>query len=684
MKAYLNLFCSTNDRSDKVLRTLIAAVVMAYLSGCATAPSDQTVSPFAFPTAGGDQSDMPVDEAEEPKERQIERLEPILDSYEVAAATSAEQLNLSSAPSITATFEKVTLEHFVTHSLANVLEVDFVIDPTVSFGSQTVTLSINEPVSPLQYLEIFADLLAQNKLGIKVQDGLLFLFSSDQQRGRPEYDYGFGLNERDIPVGSRQIFQVLPVSYIDATSLQSFLIRLSNVKTQVLPDPNLLGVHGERQDIIRAIEIAKMLDRPSLRGRHVIFLPLEYIPASDFITQVSALMENEGVNVSRAIRFTELSRQSGVVINSIDRGILDRVIYWRQQLDTPDATDERRYFLYYPKNMEASKLGEVLQKLLGVGGARPQSSGSAGAGESGSEGMQGLSGIGSDFSFVTDENRNAIIIYAAASQYKTMKPLLEQLDVTPPQVLIEARLIEVTLTDQFSQGIDWSLFGGAAKRNQPTAQVAAYGGGSFAYTISGVDYQVALDFLETQDKIKVLSSPRIVVSNGESASIQVGTEIPVLSTQSADVDTDRVLQSIQYRSTGVKLDVTPMVNSSNVVSLKISQNVSETSENSTSGLDSPIILNRSFQTSVVANSGQSLVLGGLIRENNSSDDVRIPGLGRLPGVGRLFSSESRSTSRTELIVLVTPRIINNSSDISEMNAIFMQELTLHQSEDNER
>ena len=127
-----------------------------------------------------------------------------------------------------------------------------------------------------------------------------------------------------------------------------------------------------------------------------------------------------------------------------------------------------------------------------------------------------------------------------------------------------------------------------------------------------------------------------------------------------------------------------MVNSSNVVSLKISQNVSETSENSTSGLDSPIILNRSFQTSVVANSGQSLVLGGLIRENNSSDNVRIPGLGRLPGVGRLFSSESQSTSRTELIVLVTPRIINNSSDISEMNAIFMQELTLHQTEDNER
>jgi len=295
----------------------------------------------------------------------------------------------------------------------------------------------------------------------------------------------------------------------------------------------------------------------------------------------------------------------------------------------------------------------------------------------GSKGRAGSgSGTSAELSFVTDENRNAIIIFASASKYKSILPLLKKLDVTPPQVLIEARLLEIKLTDQLSQGVDWSLFGGAAKRDIPTSQLSSMSNGSFAYTISGIDYNVALSILQNQDRLKVLSSPRIVVASGESASINVGTEIPVLATQSADVDTDRVLQSVQYRSTGVDLAVQPTVNSNNVISLQITQNVSETSENASSGIDSPIILNRSFKTTVFANSGQALVLGGLIRENNSSKDSRVPWLGEVPGLGRLFSSESKSTSRTELIVLITPRILANSSDIDEVKRLFIQEFSV--------
>ena len=159
-------------------------------------------------------------------------------------------------------------------------------------------------------------------------------------------------------------------------------------------------------------------------------------------------------------------------------------------------------------------------------------------------------------------------------------------------------------------------------------------------------------------------------------SLNVGTEIPVLTTQSTDVDSDRVLQSVQYRSTGVDLTVQPTVNSSSVISLTVSQNVSETSENATSDLNSPIILNRSFDTSVIAHSGQTLVLGGLIRENNSSKDTKVPLLGDMPVLGALFRTESESKTRTELMVLITPRIIHNSSDIEDIKNLFVDELTL--------
>jgi general secretion pathway protein D len=391
--------------------------------------------------------------------------------------------------------------------------------------------------------------------------------------------------------------------------------------------------------------------------------------------------------VDTAARFTDLSRQNGVIVHSNSDDVLDRVDYWRKQLDTPEATEDRQYFMYYPENMEAAKLADVLEKLVKVADGGSRATGSAassaedsdtgsGARATGSRASRGSSGRSDDFSFVTDENRNVIIIYATGSKYKSVLPLLQKLDVTPPQVLIEAKLIEVTLTDQLSQGIEWSMFGGGAKRDMATSQLSSFANGSFSYTISGVDYDVALSLLQNQDRLKVLSSPRIVVANGEKASINVGTEIPVLATQSADVDTDRVLQSIQYRSTGVDLTVEPTVNSSNVISLIISQNVSETSENASSGLDSPIILNRSFKTTVVANSGQALVLGGLIRENNSSKDAQVPFLGDIPGLGKLFSNESRSKSRTELVVLITPRIISNSSDIDDIKRLFIEEFTL--------
>ncbi|UAA39658.1 hypothetical protein KIH87_04690 [Paraneptunicella aestuarii] len=612
--------------------------------------------------------------------------------YEInrSVKSSSEVLRLSDEENIAVAFEQIGLKEFINHSLAKLLNVSFVIDPQVNIEGKTVTLSIAEKVSQKRFLELFKDVLEQNEIALKIQNGVVFLHGVRQRRGLPEYDYGFGRSKSDVPQGAQPIFHVVPINFIDAKSLSSFLIRLSNASPEALQDPNLLGIRGSRHDVLRALDIIEMLDVPHVRGKRIQFIKLEYLPSYEFIEKVSELLENEGVNVSQALRFTDLSRQNGVVIHSNNEDVLKRVAYWQKQLDTPESTDDKQYFMYYPENMEAAKLAQVLQKLIQVGqssfsgstaGAnrQPQAVG-AGSDTSSNKSTSSKSnatvnGYSEDFSFVSDENRNVIIIYAAANKYKSILPLLKKLDVTPPQVLIEAKLIEVTLKDEHTQGVEWSLFGGSAKRDIATSQLSSFAG-SFSYTISGVDYNAALVLLEKQNKLKVLSSPRIVVANGESATLNVGTEIPVLSTQAADVDTDRVLQSIQYRSTGVDLTVSPIVNSSNIIAMQISQNVSETSENGSSGIDSPIILNRSFQTSVVANSGQTLVLGGLIRENNSFEDSQVPLLGDIPILGRLFSNESKSISRTELLVLITPRIIFNSSDIHEINELFIDELTL--------
>lgn len=611
------------------------------------------------------------------------RLIPLMSEYSVAAQTSARVLELSNDKKVTVSFEEIPLKTFVEHVFSNILNIDFVVDPQTVFEDKKVTLQLNEPMGQRDFLNLFKDVIEQHGLGMKLQQNIIFLHDIRARRGLPDYDYGYGRTVNSVPSGSNPIFHIVPIDFIEAKIVLNFLNRLTNVNPELLPDPNLLGLRGGRADIVRALDVINMLDKPAVRGQQLTFIKLDFIRVSLFVEQVVRLLQNEGIDVANSVRFTEVNRQNGVIVHARNSVLLDRIVYWQQELDTPDATDDKQYFLYYPENVEAKQLAAVLEKLVTV----PTKTSASSGGSSNSNGVsstavpnssdrgQGVQSV-NDLSFITDENRNVIIVFATSSQFETILPLLKKLDVTPPQVLIEARLLEVTLTDQLSQGVDWSLFGGASKRDLPVSQLANLSNGSFSYTVSGVDYNIALTLLQNQDRLKVLSSPRIVVASGEKASINVGTEIPVLATQSADVDTDRVLQSVQYRSTGVDLSVSPTVNSNNVISLAITQNVSETSENASSGIDSPIILNRSFQTTVFANSGQSLVLGGLIRENNSSKDSQVPLLGRLPGLGKLFSSESKSTSRTELIVLITPRILSNTSDIDEIKKLFVDEFTL--------
>lgn len=672
---------------NKQRRVLTLVLTAFFLQSCATNSEKTDFSSNFEKESNKTQQESEVEEDKNTitPSTALSSVEPLGINRDISGQSSSELLNLSDEQEIAVTFENIELKEFINHALANILKVDFIIDPKADMQGKTVTLSVKEKLSQRRFLSLFKDILDQNQLALKVQNDMVFIYANSERRGLPEYDYGYGRSKESVPVGSQPILQIIPIDFIDPKSLASFLIRLSNASPEQLGDPNIIGIRGNRNDVLRAIDIINLLDVPNVRGQMIQFIKLEYIPSSEFILKVTELLENEGVNVSTVLRFTDLSRQNGVIAHSNNEKMLQRVAYWQKQLDTPESTDDKQYFMYYPENMEAAKLAGVLQKLVSVTGE------SASGGTSNTNSLpsantnisntsadkdKNSAGYTKDFSYVTDENRNVIIIYATASKYKSILPLLKKLDVTPPQVLIEARLIEITLTDSFSHGIDWSLYGGSAVRNRSDSRVANVLNGVFSYTISGADYNLGLTLKANQDRIKVLSSPRIVVANGESASINVGQDIPVLSTQSADVDTDRVLQSIQYRSTGVDLTVKPTVNSSNVISLELTQNVSETQENDSSGLDSPIVLNRSFKTSVIAHSGQSLVLGGLIRENNSNKDGKVPLLGDLPLLGNLFSNKSDSKSRTELVVLITPRVISNSSDIDEIKNAFLDELTL--------
>ncbi len=673
--------------------TLCWLIIMAVLNGCSTVPPIEVESKFETVGLESEEKSNNIKEEDLSEDALGVREKPkALSQFEVNPERgSFERYDIAvpadDTKTVTVSFEDYPLSAFIEYSLTEILKTDFVIqaESIASEQDRAVTLSLASPVSVQQYYEIFAEILASHGLYLRSRDGVLFVVGEEVQTGIPRYQFSFGRQKRDVPYSAGfPLFHFVPILYIDHKEVLSFLARLSNVNFETTPDKSMIGLLGDRQDILLALDLIYFIDRPQLIGRVVDYIPLEYMSSGDFAGQISQLLEQEGVSVDTALGITVLERKNSVVVHAIDREILDRVHYWRELLDTPEATDDSQFFIYKPLNVEAAKLLKVLSAITqnmsssGVAGTSETGTGQpttqTATASSGSRSTRG--GVGAsrseELKVVVDENLNALIIFTKPTRYRAILPLLKQLDVTPAQVLIEARMIEVTLTDQFSQGIDWTLFAGESRRAQGFSRVTSFTGDAFSYTVSGMDYSAAISFLENQDQIRVLSSPRLVVAAGENATLNVGTDIPVLTNQSTDVDTEVVLQAVQYRSTGVDLSIKPTVSGQNWIGLEVSQGISETSENATSNLDSPVILTRSVSTSVFARSGQSIVIGGLIRENNSLGKQGVPGLKDVPILGNVFSTKSDSVSRTELLVIITPRILRNASDLSEMREIMME------------
>ena len=267
---------------------------------------------------------------------------------------------------------------------------------------------------------------------------------------------------------------------------------------------------------------------------------------------------------------------------------------------------------------------------------------------------------------VADENNNALIIQATAAEYQGIERTLRKLDVPPTQVLIEATIAEVSLTDDLKYGLQWLYESGSNTvtfTDTSNGEISSRFPG-FSVTYSGSNVQAALNALSSVTNVNVISSPKLMVVNNQTATLQVGDEVPI-ATQSAVSVTNPdapIVNTVQFRDTGVILDVTPRINNSGIVTLEVSQEVSDVVPTTTSGIDSPTIQQRKIKSTVAVNSGQMVILGGLIRNNVSKTKSGIPILKDIPLLGAAFRSTTNSTRRTELLVFITPHVVRNMDD----------------------
>jgi general secretion pathway protein D len=622
-------------------------------------------------------------------------------------------------------FEKAPLSEVMHAILGDILNLDYVVDMPVK---GEVTLRTRTPIPRGELLAVLESLLQANGvIMIRGSDGRYLITSSVQgMKMSPGVS-----NPHSIAVGYSTI--IVPLQYISAANMAEILQPVADAEAFVRVDNtrNLLMLAGTRAQLEGWMQIIATFDVDMLAGMSVGIFPLENSSVEEVNAALSALLasgggpEDQGGSWSQLLRIIPVARLNSILVVTPRAHYLDVVEKWINRLDEAYYSEaDMRLYVYPVQNTTAERLAKLLNSIYsgsmsqestssgnsgfsaGMGrgsgvapGMSNETLGSSSSSSGGSMisdsyqpsfdnsgdnrggeistvtmGAQGGNSLLGNVRVVADEENNALMIYSTGMQYRIIKTALEQLDIEATQVVIEASILEVTLSDTLRYGLEWTfsndvgnqrtgtgLLTGAASA-VPGIQVPGF---SYAITNSIGDIKAVLNALSEDNLLNVISTPSITVLDNHDAYIHVGDQVPVVSGETIN-DGGFATQSVTYRDTGVQLNVRPSVNAGGLVTMQIEQSVTDVSNTSTS-TDNPTFLERSIMTRVAVHSHQSVVLGGLIRENASNAESGVPFLHKLPVIGPLFGSVEKENRRTELLVIITPRAIYSEQDLREVS-----------------
>lgn len=607
-------------------------------------------------------------------------------------------------------FEQAPLSE-VTHAImGDILGLDYIVDNPVQ---GQVTLRTRTPIPRDQLLGVLESLLkANNTIMIRGSDGRYLVTGTNRgSKLSPRV-----ANPRDDIAGFSTV--IVPLQYISARNMAEILQPVADESAFVRVDStrNLLMLAGTREQLNGWLDIVYTFDVDQLKGMSVGLFPLENSSVEEVTMALDAMMgsEGDGGNLKDMVRVVPVERLNSILIVTPRAHYLDSVQRWIERLDAAHYSQfDQRLYVYPVQNTTAKRLAQLINSIYsGNGGSSyddqdnvrdaggvapgmsPETVGSSfGSGSSGSgtrsrsgssvanlnmEGMtRGKEAI-ADVRVVADDENNALMIYASAMQYRVIETALEQLDIVATQVIIEASIIEVSLTDELSYGLEWTFKNGLgsdysgegflssiADAAEPASIVPG-----FSYTVTNAvgDVSAVLNALAKDSLLNIISTPSVMVLDNHTAYIHVGQQVPIIDSQTGSLasDTDRITQSITYRDTGVKLDVKPSVNAGGLVTMDVKQSVTDVGEID-AATGQRAFLERNIESRVAVRSNESVVLGGLIRENASTASQGIPWLHSIPVVGSLFGTDTDTSNRTELLVIITPRALYNEEALREVS-----------------
>ncbi|WP_217875127.1 secretin N-terminal domain-containing protein [Pseudoalteromonas shioyasakiensis] len=569
---------------------------------------------------------------------------------------------------ITFAADEISVKEFTSRVFDELLNLNYVVAPQLAASNDKITLNISSPIERSEFYKVVVKTLEESAIQTLRKDDIIYLSKVTGSSQKNSIGIGIGGEATDVPDMAGAITQIVPYVYSGSRNISSIMGKLSTAAITVQSQQKLIIVEGDRAEILRALRIIKMLDVPRAYGREIRLVEFAHISPIEGIEQIRELLAEDGMLVSTDgdVSFVPIPRINAFVAYAANEDIVNRIIFWANKIDVPIAGDERQYFVYKPKYAKAETMLESISSLLLGGSNRSATTNQdQGSAEQGNRGRKTSVDAG-PMRFSLDRQQNALIFYTTNDEYRLVESLLKKMDVLPGQVILDVTILEVNLSDDMSSGIDWVYNSLSDDSDSTLLNLAS--SGSISSTIIKGDWQAKLNWSNSKGNTRVLSRPYMIVRDGESATITSGDQVPIVTQTVEDIgDNNSVANSIQYRSTGVNVAITPIINSQGVISLSVAMSVSNAQPNDTSGADTPVITNRAISTEILSADGQTVALGGLIQETKSDNNNGVPLLSSLPVLGGLFSSKSDSNSRTELVMLITTKVVNDSSEVDEFS-----------------
>lgn len=569
-----------------------------------------------------------------------------------AASTSSSSDPELRARNVTMSFVDTDVREFARVLFSELLKRPYAVDPGIT---GTITLRSGGDVDGNTALTLAKQALAASGNTIIVSDGVYRVTS---------------LN--NVAPGASANLQTYDLKFIDGASAQNALAALVQGRAEIVAvTSSSLSMRGDAETLVLVSSMLQIIDVDRFRTSSFALFPLKVANAAEMAVELRTLYSSSGVEGTTIL---PIERMNAVLVIAARAAQIDFAQKWVQRLDKGHR-DERQVFVYQIKNRQADDLAGLLRDIFSQSTASSDNTSAAAVLPVSETNMATpaagrVSSQGTDSVKITaDGGSNTLVIWASSEEYELMEKALRRLDTPLRQVYVEATIAEVRLNQNLEHGVRWFLESGVLSGGVSDASNGAIAPQfpGFNFSIKVPQASVVISALESYTDVKVVSSPQIMVIDRQTATIQVGDQVPIVtkSVQDTSSGVNVIANDVTFRDTGVILKVTPQIRSSGEVMLDINQEVSRVVPTTSSQINSPTISQRKVTSTVLVPDGTAIVLGGLI---SSSDEV---GGGGLPGTQKtvfesIFGSKQTKASRSELIIIIRPVIIHDSTDMKEV------------------